>query len=333
MTSPTAATVITIDFRVMRNITERVISRVSELLPLSYGLSKIIQNIHAGALIILGKQIDTTKIDLYVERMVKGYTSSLPKRGETVGLLGAQSFLQPVTQDLLKAQHYAGKKGTGDDTMLIKLNSMTISPLVVSLHMRDATKIDKWVKDNEYCTFGEVLTTSYGDCKYVPSEKHSSFPTFENTRSLYLNVPKTCDTFYTFKIDPVKLKEIDITPLELFVFISTFFTRFGLIIHPIQTFTFELCPSNIISGGNTGSASGIISKFNEKIQELLKICIKGIKGVDAIDIKTIKLIDVIRLAAYDEERNVTHLYVLPELLVFFPISEIEKLPPQEVTQE
>jgi hypothetical protein len=317
-------TTIVITNTIMETIVSRVIQRISELLPLSHGLSKLYQNIRINALNLLGKTIDATKIDLFVERIVKGYIDSLPKRGETVGILAAQSLIQPITQDLLKAQHYAGKKGTGDDTTLIKLNSLTIDPCIVSLHMKDVTKIEEWIKDNEYSTFGEVLTVSYGNCKYVPSEKHPAFPTFENSCSLYINVPKTCDTFYTFKIDPLKLKEINITPLELFDIIFTY-TCFGLIIHPIQTFTFELCPSNIINDNDNSNNTSVISKFNEKIQELLKVGIKGIKGVTSIDIKTIEASDVIRFSSYDNERNITRLYVAPELLPFYPLNEIEKL--------
>ena len=67
-----------------------------------------------------------------------------------------------------------------------------------------------------------------------------------------------------------------------------------------------------------------ISHFNNNINDLMKARIKGIKGVDAIDVKSVKVTDVIKFACYDSSTDTTRLYVLPEVLIYFPIDELEK---------
>jgi hypothetical protein len=166
--------------------------------------------------------------------------------------------------------------------------------------------IDRWCKDNEHCLFGEVLSTIFGNCKYVPSPRTMERP----NKDLYQCVPKTCTTFYSFEVDPIKLEEIEYTMVHIYAVISFYDYLFGLVICPSKTFTFELCPSIVDAGPN----DNVISQFNEDISTLLKTRIKGIPGVDAIDIKKIKAKDVIAFYHYDEEDDITRLYTVLELL-------------------
>jgi hypothetical protein len=113
----------------------------------------------------------------------------------------------------------------------------------------------------------------------------------------------------------VLFRSVGLDSGDLFDTISTF-DCFGFIIHPVDTFMFELCPSVV--------DDKMISTFNENIQKLLKSGLKGIKGVSSIDIKSLSLKDVIKYSLYDKDRNVSMLYVAPEALINFPLDEIEK---------
>jgi hypothetical protein len=373
-----------ITYRRMTDIANRVIKELNMVLRVSnqdVALSKLHQNVQLNALRILGKHIDPDKIDIYVRRLVQGYVEALPKRGEPVGILAAQSLIQPITQSLLKSQHRAGARTSGDDIDLIKLNSMKINPRIITLHLRtkessprksgarqvtfrqrldasssvvtsagdldDREPLDdevdehmttedmgsselleratRWAKENEYCSFGEVLTTPYGNCKYIPSERGAknkgTYVSRRAKHTMYINVAKTQETFYTFKIDPVKLDELDLTPHELFDRILTF-ECFGIVIHPLETFTFELCPYVDTKGRNV--TDKIISNFNENVRKLMTVGIKGIEGVQSIDVKTIKITDVVKMSSYDPTTNATRLYVLPETILFFPLDELVK---------
>ena len=102
---------IQIDYKLMNSIANAIIDKLRALLNVSdMQLNKMFQNVRMNALIMLGKFIDEAKIDTFIQRIVNGYINSLPRRGENVGILSAQSLVQPITQGILKAQHSSGKK-------------------------------------------------------------------------------------------------------------------------------------------------------------------------------------------------------------------------------
>ena len=313
-----------IDYEMMNDITGKIIGGLRKIFGRNdFELFKLYQNIRINGLSLLGKRIPSHKIPqlhLFIARLVNKYIESLPRRGEAVGILAAQSLIQPITQSLLKAQHSAGKKNNGDDTGLIKLNSMSISTRIITLHLKDSSKekIENWAHSSQYCTFREILTKQSGECEYSPGHKGQRKRDIRTADGylIYANVPKTCEIFYVFHIDKDKLKEIGLTAYELFDIIFTF-NCFGLIIHPLHTNIFELCPNNITS-------PKVIGVFNDKIRELMNTRIKGIKGVQSIQVKEIKPQDVVKFGVYDSASNTTKLYVLPEFLLFFPLDELSK---------
>jgi len=307
-------TLVLIDIKKMKEIADRVIAKVNAVFrnPKIY-LSKLHQNARICAFRILGHYIYESRIDKFVDRIAYAYISSFPRRGEPVGIINAQALIQPITQSILKAQHSAGKKDTGTETKLIHLNGLKVNPKIITLHPRKNIDIDKWAKDNEHCLFGEVLSTIFGSCKYVPNTS----TTDRRKRNRCINVPKNCETFYLFEVDAIKLREIDLTMLEIYYAVLSY-ECFGLVIHPAKTHTFELCPS----ATDTDLNDNVISQFNENITVLLKTRIKGIAGVDAIDIKSIKAKEVIKFWNYDSDMDVTRLYVVPEMIIHFPLDEL-----------
>ena len=264
---------IQVDYKLMNSIANAIIDKLRALLNVSeVQLSKMFQNVRMNALIMLGKFIDETKIDTFIQRIVNGYINSLPRRGENVGILSAQSLVQPITQGILKAQHSSGKKDGGTETNLIKLNSMKVSPRIITLHMNNPSKerLEQWANLNEHCTFGEVLSSTHGNCKYVPNPrgvKHQGeLADLIAERKFYVHIDKLCETFYTFHIDKFKLEEMNITHREIFRTLASF-PCFGFVMHPLKTFTFELCPAVVESSSPNDK---VISHFNNMIGELMK---------------------------------------------------------------
>jgi hypothetical protein len=297
---------ITITERVRSNIVNKIITKIQAVLFLAdVAITKIEQNINIISLKILGKTIDPLKVDLFIDRCTEGYLKRLPRRGELIGTLAGQSLTQPLTQSCLKSQHSAGTKTDSTQSTLVKLNSLKVSPRVISLHLLDQHDIKEWAKSHEYITFQELIISIFGSCKYIPNSNHTRHKNF-----LYVNVPKLYDVSYIFLIDPFKLRDSNLTPLELFEAVFAL-ENLGLIIHPLQTFKFEICPNGIT-----------LSEFDEQIQTLLKSRIKGIKGVESVDVKSLVASDTIKYIYYDTEQDKSFLYCLPDVLIFFPIDEL-----------
>lgn len=318
-----------IDYELRTEIADKVISLLKMVL--NYGkqsdivLHKKFQNVKIESLKLLGREIDPNKIDKYAEMIAEGYLDSLVSRGENVGTISEQSLIQPITQAHLKVQHVAGRRSSSDESSLVKLNYLKTSPRVITVHVRHDIsstametadmkgRLEKWAKDHEYTTFGEVIVSPCGRCKYVPKPRNVAG--IRRKGSLYINVDKTCGVFYVFRIDPCKLRDVGFTQPELYSFILTF-PGFGLVIHPVQTLAFEICPAGID-----------LTTFNNQIQQLLKAGLKGIQGVENIEVKSIKARDIAKYAYFDKKENATYLYCSPKMAMFFPKEElIRRLP-------
>jgi len=275
---------------------------------------KLAQNVKITALNLLGKSLDPSKEELFVKKVAEAYLDSFPKRGENVGIHAAQSLTQPITQATLKAQHSAGQKSSSDETAFVKLNALKTCPRIITLHARQVgneamhERLSAWAKAHEYVSFGEVIATPYGRCKYVPKAHNECLQ--RDKYAVYIDVPKVCEVFYVFKMDPSKLHDVGLTPLELYDIVKTF-DGLGLVIHPVQTFTFELCPSGIDQ-----------ATFDERIKLLLKTRLKGLEGVENIEVKSLEAKDAIKFT--HREDNKTFLFCSPEVLFFFPRDELLK---------
>ncbi len=308
----------TIDNKLRLIIVNKVVAVISRTLERSR-IGNIVQNIKMMSLRLLGDTINVDKLDAYCRKVAELFLSSLVSRGKNVGLEAAQSLLQPITQAYLKSQHSAGRKGSSGASSLVKLNALKTSPRVVVAHCRTTVDVmQKWAKDNEYTSFGEVIATPCGGCKYVPRARTGE----RDQRCVYINVPKMCETFYVFRIDPCKLADIGMTHTDVYRVIMSR-PGLGLIIHPPATFTFELCPDEI--------GHGYLSIFNDRVRLLMDACLKGIRGVERIEIRASKVSDVVKCAHYDGEH--TFLYHAPEIDLFFPRDELIKRLPSGLAAE
>jgi hypothetical protein len=321
-----------ISIETQAQIVGEVVSRLKSVLKISdIALGKMVQNVKINCIGLLGKSIPSEMLMPYCEALAKSYIDSFVNRAECIGISAAQSLGQPITQATLKAQHEAGKKSTSDDSTLIKLNSLKVHPRVINLHVKsdllDAKSFDmhSWAKRNEYTCFGEVIACPCGEAKYIPKpikRQQDTFVEYRSRDSIYINVPKTNNVFYIFRIDPSKLWDVNLTPLELFDVIFTI-EGLGLVIHPVQSFTFEICPNKID-----------LATFNEKIQTLLTTRLKGIRGIETIDVKKIKVSDVIKYNYYDPNTRKSHLFLDPELMTMFPRDQlINKLGLQNISHQ
>jgi RNA polymerase Rpb1, domain 5 len=153
---------------------------------------KIEENINLSTLNLLGKKINKDKVETFIQMFVDRYVGAIVRKGEAVGVIAAQSLVQPITQAVLKSQHGTGRKQEGSgSTSLIHLNRLKVSTRVVNIHLKDLKSHQTRVrKENngisllthmrhlyEEVKFSDILTSNFGDAKYSPDEADEDYST------------------------------------------------------------------------------------------------------------------------------------------------------------
>lgn len=296
-----------------RIIVENIIEGILNVLKLNrYALNKIRANITIISLQLLGKKIKKDKTTLFVYKCVEKILASLPKRGDTVGIIAGQSLTQPITQAVLKAQHSAGKAQEGSSTSLIALNRMQMSTRYINIHYKKLLTLGETIdfsKKLERISIGELLKSTYGSTKYTPKP---FTPPSENKFSVYIKVSRDIGKYppkisYGFTMDSEKLFSTGLTHIDIFEKIIPI-SGVGIIVYPLSTFCFDLVPVDI---------DQIV--FLEKIEQILNIKITGIDGVSRVETISLKTKDFAKFVHYDKDTLKTHIYLNSEMVPFFPI--------------
>lgn len=345
-----------------QDIAERISMRIYEKLFISGDTMrsiKIVENIGSTMISLLGKKIKTDKIGIYISMYVDKYVSAIVRKGEAVGVIAAQSLVQPITQAVLKSQHGTGRKQESGSTSLIHLNRLKVATTVINVHLK---KIDEYreslykkEKDEgiqkefrrdlltrmrnayEEVKFGDILTSVFGDAKYSPDKAGEDY--WANPLYTYINHDRNTllkQPIYKFVVDKDKLWDSGISIGEVIMKLADNAADVMVVIHPLSTYRFDLVP---------GMKS--LSIFLKFINDLMKLKLKGIDNLAIVQEKKIKASEAIKLNHYDPDpaevdlepeswdtsKGQSHLFIVPEMLLVFPLDELMKRVIRPLTPE
>ena len=276
--------------------------------------TKIEGNINLVSLGILGKKIHKNAIASFKETSINKYLQTICRKGEAVGIIAAQSLIQPITQAVLKSQHSAGKeqKDSGS-SILIDLCRLRVSRKTVNVHFKDGIQKDEkeMMEQFGHVNFDEVIVPIFGKSKYEPLLIDESY--YKNTSFVYIRIKEknTKKAIYRFTMDPNKLKDANIIPNDVFAVLYSI-EEIGFVVHPLYTFTFDIHINNLS-----------LSVFLELLKASFLTKLKGIEGLTNITSHSIEAIDFSK-PYYDEKENKTYFYLKNSMIHLFPVSELKK---------
>lgn len=159
---------------------------------------------------------------------------------------------------------------------------------------------------------GDVLSSFFGSCKYISFQTDDEYD--QNPFFIYTNykpIPVGSEG-YKFKFDVDRLNDAGISHIDIFNLLAEI-KDFTIVMHPITENRFD-----IIIGNNP------FVKFADMIKTFLQRSIKGISGLNLIEQKTIPVNDFARTCIYDEETNLTHVFINANGILHFPKEEFFK---------
>ena len=285
-------------------------------------MMKIIQTINITSLILLGKKIKLLGVSKIVELAAKKYLESIIERGKSVGVLTAQCLVQPITQLILKSQHFAGKKKSFSNGDILALNSLKTKTKTVYLHpkttMNASVKdMTDYIKKLEHIKISDILRSKYGDSKYEIVQ----FTEFHK-RAVSINISENTDVkslkFFRLSLDDTKMLSSNIS---YFMIVSQLLANcnfIGFIVYPVSMYQIDICGNGIS-----------IPELLDWIKTILNTTITGIEGVLSTNVESINIKECIGTIHHVPTENVdipvkTMIYLVPNKLRFFPLDVIKK---------
>jgi RNA polymerase Rpb1, domain 5 len=281
---------------------------------------KIRQNIQLMTMQLIGETLTQQQLHEYAQEYASQYVSASIEVGEASGEIAAQSLLQPITQATLKSQHRTGAKDSGGGASLLQLNKLNVTNRVYKIHMKipqgklKPPETHRQLSQSyEEVFLEDVLASTYGDSRYKPVVVEEYYS--QQTEYVYLNHRDIwpSEVVHRFKMDPEKLEDAGLTQLDI-VNLLLEQTDLTIIIHPLTTFIFDICP---IDGQRNTS-------FSRKITSLLKKPLKGLKGLQMVGERNVKVSEAAPHVIYNETTNETTIYFDLNVMINFPINEFRK---------
>ena len=100
-----------------------------------YNKVKCVQEAEHLTMMLTGKEIYSSLLHKLEETLIDKYLGSRISRGQSIGIIASQAFSQPLTQIILKSQHFAGKhSGAKPDALLTSLLTLSSTYNYTILH-------------------------------------------------------------------------------------------------------------------------------------------------------------------------------------------------------
>lgn len=308
--------------RIFDKIIRALFERDKDFVP-DIRCTKIRENIDMGTLSLLGKRIKEDKINLYVRLFAEKYVGTVPKKGEAIGTIIAQSIVQPIVQAVLKSQHGGGKKQDHSSSSLIELSRLKCKR-VINIHLNEPYRkstLKRLANKYQDIKLEDVLIGRYGKSKYTPEEAGENYSWREGI--IYLNkpgdperiveaddVPKDAP-IYKFIIDQDKLYDTGMTHKDVLRAITAI-TEVMVAIHPISEFRFDLIPGYKPLGA-----------FLKLIKQFISMKLKGITGLNVINEKSLAMKDIVKFVHYEPTEDISYVYLAADILHLFPVEQIK----------
>lgn len=176
---------------------------------------------------------------------------------------------------------------------------------------------DFLLKEYEEVKMRDLITSSCGECKYTPllAGENYACDNFVVNLSEYKVDPKS--QVYRFYLDPKKLKNSDLTQIDIYRAIFDVVEEnpvdIMFVFHNLGKLCFDIVPGM--------HPDSVVDDF---ITKILDKKIKGIPGLDTIEEIKLTPIDLIDYIFYDESMDETHIFFEGRNLLYYPINQFKK---------
>jgi hypothetical protein len=337
-----------IDMEVANRMVDRIVGMIDDRLfggSGSYRLTRIQQNVRYAVYTLLGKMMPRGYEKIYCKEYAEAHVGRVVRVGETVGIIAAQSFNQPVTQAVLKSQHRTAGKETLGANSLITMNSMTVKEHAFKIHFKpDVARLetlDSLAKKYEEVMLEDVLSSTHGDSVHSPEIVNKNWPVnfsscykvgaqgeeFEMPGGvsdysaeplfLYFNhrFMGRREVVYRYYIDPSKLRDAGLTHMDI-INVLQGVKNLMVVIHPLSTFTFDIVPN-----------PDTMAEFPEAVKKIMQTRLKGVPGLLNIGERKVCVTGekgIVKREYYDTKSECTYLFLNPSAMLHFPTEELKK---------
>lgn len=303
-----------------RNISERVIRNKYTRPFNKYTELKTFQEIEHLIMMLTGKEIYPSLIEKLVERLVDRYINSRIPRGQSVGIVASQAFSQPLTQIILKAQHFAGKhSGAKPDALLTSLLTLSSSDNYIILHHSDYSlsedEVERWAQKFERIFINDVLIDVLENIKYKPiiSSKDEDHSFYEDFYNIFPSEPQDSKDYHLrFQVDNNKLFAKRISYIDVINAFKTIENIEIVFSHP------SLAIIDVYSTSESDRLSWV--SIIEKVSHTLIVGYETIKGYQ---IKTLTLRSLLTYAEYIESK--IRIWYDSSKLMYYPVKRLRKI--------